>query len=199
MCTCLSLRSVGILFTSAALVAGGAMLAGLTQNQPATPQKEAPAQAAPAAAPSMLDAIKKLEGTWMTKGPDGTDIVASVYQVTASGSAVREIMFPGSSHEMTNMYHLDRIGKDHAHEVMMVTHYCAVGNQPRMQCVKESAPGVFVFEFRDVTNLRADDEGYMGALTLTITDADHAVQEWTHYKDGKVHGEKARFELTRKR
>jgi hypothetical protein len=68
-----------------------------------------------------------------------------------------------------------------------------------MQCVKESAPGVFPFEFRDVTNLRAKDEGYMGGVTLTITDADHAVQEWTHYKEGKEHGEKMRFELTREK
>lgn len=199
MCTCLSLRSVGILFTSAALVAGGAMLAGLTQNQPAAAQKAEPVEAAPAAAPSMLDAIKKLEGTWTTEGPEGKPIVASIYKVTAGGSAVREIMFPGSAHEMTNMYHLDRIGKDGAHEVLVVTHYCAAGNQPRMQCVKESAPGVFPFQFRDVTNLRDKDEGYMGGLTLTITDADHAVQEWTHYKEGKEHGEKMRFELTREK
>lgn len=203
MCTCLSLRSVGVVFASAALVAGGAMLAGLTQNQPAgaTGAKSEPEPERPAmvAAPSMLDAIKKLEGTWTTDGPDGKQVVASIYKVTAGGSAVREIMFPGSAHEMTNMYHLDRIGKDGAHEVLVVTHYCAAGNQPRMQCVKESAPGVFPFEFRDVTNLRTKDEGYMGGLTLTITDADHAVQEWTHFKEGKVHGEKMQIELTRQK
>jgi hypothetical protein len=191
---------VGIVLAAAGLVAGGAMLAGLGQG--VADSKKAAQVAAPVADPAQawFDAIKTLEGTWTMKDEEGKEFVASVFKVTAAGSVVREIMFPDQPHEMTNMYHLDRVKVDgEARSVVVATHYCAVGNQPRMQCVKVEAPNVFVFEFRDVTNLKSADEGYMGAMTLTIKDADHATQAWTHYKEGKPHGEKALFELVRKK
>src|ERR1051325_5418396 len=68
---------------------------------------------------SMLDTLKSLAGTWEMTTPDGKKLVTE-FQVTANGSAVREIMFPGAGdHEMTNMYSLDG-------DSMLVTHYCAM-------------------------------------------------------------------------
>ena len=56
-----------------------------------------------------------------------TDQVVSTYRVTAAGSAVMEVLFPGTDHEMVTVYHQD--GDD-----LILTHYCAAGNQPRMKC-----------------------------------------------------------------
>ena len=46
-------------------------------------------------------------------------------RTTGGGSAVTETLFPGTAHEMMSVYHMD--GDD-----LVLTHYCAGGNQPRM-------------------------------------------------------------------
>ena len=55
-----------------------------------------------------------------------TDQVVSVFKLTGGGSAVQETIFPGAAHEMVSVYHAD--GKD-----VVMTHYCALGNQPKMK------------------------------------------------------------------
>lgn len=139
---------------------------------------------------SLLGQVKALEGTWVGKDENGAEIVMTTYQVTSKGSAVREVMFPGMPHEMTNLYHMDG-------DALVVTHYCAVGNQPRMRSVK-SAPGRIEFGPDSVTNL-TPGQTYMGGLTLVMADKNTLLQEWTSYKDGKVDSDHApRFELKRK-
>ena len=75
-----------------------------------------------------FEALKKLAGDWVEVGKDGklTDKVVSTLRVTSGGTAVQETIFPGSDHEMVTMYHLD--GAD-----LVLTHYCMLGNQPRMR------------------------------------------------------------------
>lgn len=140
---------------------------------------------------AMLDRVKSLEGEWTMMDPEsGKAVTASVFKAIAGGSAVREIMFPGSPHEMTNLYHMDGAS-------MVMTHYCAAGNQPRMRA---TAGGASIEMKPDsVTNLTAAEEAYMGAMTLVFKDADHVEQRWVHYKGGKVEGNPVVFELTRKK
>ena len=79
-----------------------------------------------------LEKLKKMVGTWVAADKDGkpTDQVVSVFKVTAAGSAVQETLFPGQPHEMISVYHLD--GSD-----LVMTHYCMLGNQPRMRAAKD--------------------------------------------------------------
>src|SRR5438034_10298506 len=94
-----------------------------------------------------LERLKKLAGTWVEADKDGkpTDKVVSVIRVTAGGSAVHETLFPGQPHEMMSLYHLD--GKD-----VVMTHYCVLGNQPRMKADPKSAPDRIHFAFDRGTN-----------------------------------------------
>ena len=71
-------------------------------------------------------------------------------KVTAAGSAVHETIFPGTGHEMVSMYHAD--GKD-----LIMTHYCALGNQPRMKLDPKSSvdKGEFRFKFAGGSNIDA--------------------------------------------
>ena len=97
--------------------------------------------------------------------------------MTAGGSAVREIMFPGDAQEMTNLYHMD--GGD-----LVITHYCAAGNQPRMvasKAVETDDATVFRFELESVSNLRESHDHYMGDMTLTILKAGGLRQDWRSY------------------
>ena len=135
--------------------------------------------ASDAVSASTMQTLAMLEGEWELVGADGTTGPGSVFEVTSAGSAVREIMFPGHDHEMTNLYHMDG-------DRIVCTHYCAGGNQPRMvaQGVEE-AEGATVIDFRvdSVSNFRQSQAYYMGGLKLTIVDGDTVHQDWTTFDD----------------
>jgi hypothetical protein len=167
---------------TAAALAAAPLLVGCASTGPKA------AGVASASTAADFERIKSLAGTWQAPGPDGSMQVASMIAVSSDGSVVREVMFPGAPHEMTNMYHLDG-------DAIVVTHYCAAGNQPRMRC--PAAKGdVFVFTFADVTNLATPDTEFMSDLELIIIDASHVKQVWRSRKNGQP-TEHATFELTR--
>jgi len=170
-----------------------ALLAGCATHKAAAPTAPTPVAAAtPAQQAALLDRVKALQGTWQTPPHDGEPGGDIVFAVTASGSAVREIMFPGTPMEMTNLYHMDG-------PTMVMTHYCAMGNQPRIRAVARGPHDPIELKFDSVTNLSSADQPYMGGLTLTIKDADHIEESWTSYKAGQPEGEHAAFQLTRKK
>ncbi len=122
---------------------------------------------------------------------DGEHTERIIYKVIAAGSAVEESMFPGTPHEMVTMYHTD--GPD-----LLLTHYCAAGNQPRMKVEKGGEENQLVFKFAGGTNLDAAQDAHMHDLTITFIDADHIREVWTYYKDGKAVA-KTKIELERKK
>src|SRR3954454_8312886 len=96
--------------------------------------------AVPAADPapvkqSAFDKLKKLAGTWVAADEKGqpTAQVVSGFKVVSAGSAVQENIFPGTDHEMVSVYFKD--GQD-----VLMTHYCALGNQPQMKLDAAGAP-----------------------------------------------------------
>jgi hypothetical protein len=170
-----------------------ALLAGCATHKTATPGAPTPVAAAtPAQQAALLDRVKALQGTWQIPAHDGLPESTIVFAVTANGSAVREIMFPGTPMEMTNLYHMDG-------PTMIMTHYCAMGNQPRVRAVAGGPHDPIDLKFDGVTNLSSPDQSYMGGLKLTIKDADHIEEAWTSYKAGQSEGEHAAFQLTRKK
>lgn len=172
-------RATALALAALALTA----LGFVAQEKKAQPPKPTPAAVA-------FDRIKSLAGTWEHTTDEGKTEVALVTSVTSAGSVVREIMFPGTDHEMTNMYHLDG-------DALMITHYCAIGNQPRMICTDFSNPAVLTFKLKDVTNLPDPKGPHMGHLVLRLTDAEHITQEWNSIADGKA-VEHVTFALTRR-
>jgi hypothetical protein len=77
------------------------------------------------------------------------------------------------------VYHRDGSG-------LMLTHYCAAGNQPRMRADSTAAPGNRIsFRFLDIANLASPEAGHMRTLSATLTDANHLVQEWSYREKGK--------------
>jgi len=122
----------------------------------------------PAPTNAGLEKMKKLAGTWLTTDKDGkaTDQVASIIKVTAGGSAVHETLFPGQAHEMVSIYTVD--GPD-----LVMTHYCVLGNQPRMKADPKSPADQIRFQFAGGANLDTKKDKHMHAATLTIVDDDH--------------------------
>lgn len=136
----------------------------------------------------MMKFASRLVGDWQSAGPDGAQRLALHTHRTAAGTAVCETMFPGSPHEMVNMYHLDG-------ETLVMTHYCAAGNQPRLEATHTDGNSVEL-KMRDVTNRLSPDESYMGYLKITFVDDDHLVEEWKNYSGSKELGT-VKFEYTR--
>jgi hypothetical protein len=115
-----------------------------------------------------FERIKKMAGTWVEADKDGkpTDKVVSVVKVTAGGSAVQETIFPGQPMEMVSVYHLDKGD-------LVMTHYCMLGNQPRMKADPKSPANQIRFLFAGGTNLDPAKDMHMHEGTLTFIDDDH--------------------------
>lgn len=124
-----------------------------------------------------LDQLKALAGTWVSEKPgqDGKPMT-TVFKVTSGGTAVEETLFAGSDHEMIDMYTVED-GK------VVLTHYCMMDNQPRMQ-LKSSENGTMKFEFVSGGNMKSRDESHMDSVELKV-DGDTLTEKWTNMADGK--------------
>lgn len=168
----------------AILLVAGIAMAGMDHDHPGQ------------AAHPAFERLKALEGTWTGTAafgnppPEAGQPATVVWKVTAAGSAVTETLDPGGDHEMVTVYHLD--GPD-----LVLTHYCAGGNQPRMKAKPSKDGGTIEFDFAGGTNMKPSDP-HMHALTIRFLDADRIESLWTNWENGKP-GSMAKFALSRKR
>lgn len=148
----------------------------------------APASAGTLTAEAVFDQLKDLAGTWqgMTEGEgeaaEAPSEVTHRIEVSAGGTVVMETMQPETDHEMINMYHLD--GDD-----LLLTHYCAGGNQPRMKLdLAASNDQKLVFDFVGGTNLDPSVDGHIHAAEIQMIDGDHMDSIWQGWSEGKHQG-----------
>jgi hypothetical protein len=143
-------------------------------------------------AQQQLERLKSLAGTWTGKAGHGSSAqdTTVVWRVTSGGHAAMETIDPGTPHEMVTLYHLDG-GK------LVLTHYCAAGNQPTMRAVRSSGPDAIAFDFVRGSNMKPGDM-HMHAARISFVGPDRLDTEWTSWQGGKPAG-KMRFELTRQR
>jgi hypothetical protein len=135
-----------------------------------------------------FDKLKGLAGDW-TK-IDGNGTVDASYRVTAGGSAVIETLFPGTPEEMVTVFTVDKGD-------LVLTHYCAAGNQPHMKAVKSGDASAIEFKFDGGGNIKSPKDGHMREASFAFRDADHMMSTWQFYKDGKP-AEKKQIDLVRK-
>jgi hypothetical protein len=123
--------------------------------------------------------MKELVGTWVEADNDGnpTENVVSVIKLTAGGSALHETIFPGQDHEMVSVYTVE--GPD-----LVMTHYCMLGNQPRLKADPKSPANEIRFEFAGGANLDPKKDKHMHSATLTIHDADRIEINGTGWENG---------------
>lgn len=141
-----------------------------------------------AAAEEAWKRLLSLAGEW--EGTEGGRTTTVTYTLISGGSALMESMkMPAPEPDMVTIYHRDGDG-------LVATHYCSMGNQPRMR-----APGALLdgnsirFRFADITNLKPGG-GHIKHLTVTFEDPNHFTQEWISNAAGKE--EPALFKWTRK-
>ncbi|HEX6898366.1 MAG TPA: hypothetical protein VF789_01580 [Thermoanaerobaculia bacterium] len=136
-----------------------------------------------------FEKLKTLAGEW-TGTADENMPGGVIYRVTGNGSVVMETMFPGTNHEMINMYHM-------VDGELVATHYCSSGNQPHFKFdAAKSTPTELVFAFNGGTNLDPAKDSYVRGAKISIGDG-KLVEDWTFYGGGKETGT-ATFKLGRK-
>ncbi|MXY57920.1 MAG: hypothetical protein F4029_17765 [Gammaproteobacteria bacterium] len=144
----------------------------------------------------VMEKLAALEGDWMLLDEDGreTEVVGSSFRLTAGGSAVVETMFPNSSdgHEMVNMYHAD------GNRVLM-THYCAAGNQPRLVVEATDDENRLELRFESITNLATPDSTYMSEAVYVFHGDDRLTTRWRSMSGGELTEETTTIELKRRK
>lgn len=122
--------------------------------------------------------LKSLTGSWEGKSSQGEPVQVS-YRMTAGGSALMSEI-NGHGENMISMIHLDGANR------LLLTHYCAAGNQPRMQASAASPDGkTITFHFVDATDLDSPQAGHMDHVAISMLDANHHTEEWTFNDHGK--------------
>ena len=132
-----------------------------------------------------FDKMKSLVGTWEGKMSDGQEVTMT-YSLVSGGTA---LMAAGVHDSMVTMYALDG-------NRLLLTHYCSMGNQPRMSASLSPDGKTLEFTFLDATNLSSPQAGHMHHAVFTFVDANHYTEEWTFTQDGQSKTE--HFDLHRK-
>lgn len=127
--------------------------------------------------------LQSLAGDWSgTVVTKGTGPKAAVqYRLIGNKSTVVEALFPGTPHEMVTMYHRngDRV---------VLTHFCAMGNQPEMELSPESTADELKFTFTGGDNIEPAKSTHMHSGSIRFVSADEIEMHWTVWQDGKAAG-----------
>jgi hypothetical protein len=103
--------------------------------------------------------------------------VKATYELTSGGTAILERLTPGTPHEMISVYHPEG-------DAVVMTHYCAMGNQPKMTA-KSIDEAAAEFEMAGTSGIGSAEEAHMHGLKMTWKDAKHMTAEWTSFDKGK--------------
>ena len=171
-------------YGQAAATAAAALLlclsaTGLRAEAPATPDPKA-----------AFDRLKTLVGDWDGHVTTADGPGARVeFRLAGNGSALVERLFPGTAHEMVSIYHM--AGSD-----LVLTHYCAMANQPRMRLVAGGKEGDLAFDFTGGDNVDPKTTMHMHSGRFSVKSADSYEADWQVFGQGKPAGNN-RFFMTR--
>lgn len=143
-----------------------------------------------------FDRLKTLAGEWACTAKEGgedgkTSDSVVTYQVTSGGHSLMEMLFCGTDHGMVTMYHMD-------HDDLVMTHYCALGNQPAMVVVPSDQADSITFEHIGGTNMGSENDPHMHKVVFTFLGPDHVRADWVLYRDGQEAGT-TQLDLRRKK
>jgi hypothetical protein len=106
-----------------------------------------------------FERLKRLAGTWEALDKRASRKLNAVYTVTGGGNVVMEDL-----DGMVTAYHLDN-------GTLKLTHYCGVGNQPRMRVTTiENGARRIAFEMFDITNLKSPEAYRSTSLDVQFLD-----------------------------
>lgn len=114
-----------------------------------------------------FEKLKTLQGSWEGKSSDGRAVQIS-NRITSGGSVLMSEI-RGDREDMVTMIHLDG-------DRLLLTHYCAMGNQPRMVGTISPDGKTITFNFLDATNLMSAQGRHMHGIAFNLIDSDHHIE-----------------------
>ena len=109
--------------------------------------------------------LAALAGNWIAEA-GSAEMPASArfeFRLTAGGTVVEEREMIGTPMEMVTLYHMD--GAD-----LVATHYCALGNQPRMRAAKHVVEGTLSFACNGKPgNAASHDDAHIHAWSMRLS------------------------------
>jgi hypothetical protein len=139
--------------------------AAFPKSNGASPKADTPP--AQSDAQKLFEKLKSLAGSWDSDNPKRPFQVK--FRMSSNGTAILSEM-DAAPDNMVTVFHLDD-GR------LMMTHYCAAGNQPRMLGKMSPDGKVLEFDFLDATNLNSVPDGHMHRQVITVTDNNHHSEE----------------------
>jgi hypothetical protein len=102
------------------------------------------------------------------------------YELVSDGHVlVEHLTIAGVHDNMVTTYYLDG-------DKLGLTHYCAAGNQPRMESKGINADGTIRFDFAGAANLASPRDKHMHSVLVHLIDNDHFTSDWTLFDGGKA-------------
>lgn len=131
--------------------------------------------------------LQTLVGEWEGKTEKGRALKVS-YRLTANNTVLIETWTLGPTRESLTLYHMDN-------ESLLATHYCPVGNQPRLRFKEGGSASLFAFEFVSATNLPKPEAAHQHRFEMELLDANSFARSETYLENGK--GEPERIVYSR--
>lgn len=179
-----------VMFAAATLIVSGLCLTQPSLGEDPSAPMEHPTPPPPS---PLLDRMRALAGDWEGANPEHhegmPDKIAVNYRVTSNGSVVVETFMAGTPHEMITVYYVDG-------DKLVLTHYCALGNQPMMTAEEPKAADAVRFVCHGGGNLPDEKVAHMHEVTHEFLGPDHLRSSWVMLSDGKPAGATA-FDLHR--
>ena len=110
------------------------------------------------------------------------------YRLTANNTVLVETWTLGPKRESLTLYHLDN-------ESLIATHYCALGNQPRLRFKEGGSASLFTFEFVSATNLPKPELAHQHRFEMELLQPNSFARSETYLENGK--GEPERIVYSR--
>jgi len=138
-------------------------------------------------APAAFTKLQTLVGEWEGKTEKGRALKVS-YRLTANNTVLIETWTLGPQRESLTLYHLDN-------DSLLATHYCPVGNQPRLRFKEGGSASLFAFAFVSATNLPKPEAAHQHRFEMELLDANSFARSETYLENGA--GESERIVYTR--
>jgi hypothetical protein len=126
--------------------------------------------------------LQTLVGEWEGKTEKGRVLKVS-YRLTANNSVLVETWTLGPQRESLTLYHMDN-------ENLIATHYCPIGNQPRLRFKEGGSASVFVFEFVSATNLPKPEAAHQHRFEMELLEANSLARSETYLENGAGEAER---------
>lgn len=132
-----------------------------------------------------FERLKSLAGHWTGQTPAGRTLEVD-YRLVANGTVLVETWTLSPGRESLTLYFMDG-------DKLVATHYCPLGNQPRLELASTDPDGGMKFAFRSATNMADPAAAHQDGFEIRMTGEDRLWRSETYVEGDQSEVEAAEF------